>query len=164
MRESLLQSNTKVVVRSAVVSDLDRVMEIDRDTPYASHWARAVYEKYEGQPRDDLFHRCLLVAAENNRVIGFVAGSFLEGDDAALLENLAVDEDWRRKGVARALCAAIADWARSEGAWAVDLEVRAANEAARALYTRLNFSEAGLRRNYYTDPADDAVLMVLNLR
>jgi ribosomal-protein-alanine N-acetyltransferase len=97
-------------------------------------------------------------------VIGFAAGSFLEGDDAALLENLTVDVAWRRKGVARALCAALMDWAKSEGAWELDLEVRVTNEAARALYVSLQFVEQGRRKKYYSDPEEDGVMMRLRFR
>jgi len=149
------------MVRRAVAADLDRVMEIERHSAYGAHWTRAAYAKYEGEPRDDLFHRSILVAADGENVIGFAAASFLEGDDAALLENLAVDLNWRRRGVAKMLCAATMGWAKSEGAWGLNLEVRVSNAAALALYARLGFVEQGRRRRYYRDPEEDGVLMGL---
>ncbi len=75
-----------------------------------------MYQKYACELKDHFFHRCLLVAVRDSSVIGFVVGSFLEGDGSALLENLAVKANWRRKGVASTLCAALSDWARAEGA------------------------------------------------
>jgi ribosomal-protein-alanine N-acetyltransferase len=159
-----MQISAKVIVRCATVADLDGVMEIDRATPHVSHWSRDAYEKYQGELRESFFHRCLLIGVGAERVIGFVAGSFLEGDDAAVLENLAVDAAWRRRGVAKMLCAAMVDWAKAEGAWGVDLEVRASNDAAMALYRELRFVQNGRRRNYYSDPEEDAVLMALKLR
>jgi ribosomal-protein-alanine N-acetyltransferase len=159
-----VQRNAQVVVRRAVAADLDRVMEIDRATLHVAHWGRNVYEKYEGEPREDFFHRCLLVAVDGDGVIGFTAGSFLEGDDAALLENLSVDATWRRRGVARALCAALIDWAMGEGAWGLDLEVRVSNAAAQALYVSLQFVEQGRRKKYYSAPEEDGVLMGLRFR
>jgi ribosomal-protein-alanine N-acetyltransferase len=159
-----VQSSAKVVVRPATAADIDQVMEIDRATPYVSHWRKSAYEKYQREPREDLFHRSLLVAAEGDSLIGFIAGSFLEGDDAALLENLGVDAKWRRQGIAGALCAAFICWAEAEGAWAVNLEVREGNEAARALYASLRFVDEGRRKKYYSDPEEDAVLMGLKLR
>lgn len=159
-----MQRSAQVVVRRAVAADIDRVVEIDHDTLHVAHWGRNIYEKYEREPREDLFHRCLLVAVFGDDVIGFAAGSFLEGDDAALLENLTVDVAWRRKGVARALCAALMDWAKSEGAWELDLEVRVTNEAARALYVSLQFVEQGRRKKYYSDPEEDGVMMRLRFR
>jgi [ribosomal protein S18]-alanine N-acetyltransferase len=159
-----VERNARVVVRCAVAADIDQVMVIDRATLHVAHWGRNVYEKYEGEPREDFFHRCLLVAVDGDSVIGFAAGSFLEGDDAALLENLSVDATWRRRGVARALCAALIDWAKGEGAWGLDLEVRVSNEAAQALYVSLQFVEQGRRKKYYSDPEEDGVLMGLRFR
>jgi ribosomal-protein-alanine N-acetyltransferase len=159
-----MQPSAKVVVRRAVAADVDRVLEIDRAALNVSHWGRNVYEKYESEPREDFFHRCLLVAVDDGNVIGFAAGSFLEGDDAAVLENLTVDAKWRRRGVARALCAALIDWAKGEGAWELDLEVRVTNEAALALYASLRFLEQGRRKKYYSDPEEDGVLMGLRFR
>ena len=156
-----MESSAEVVVRRAVAADLDRVMEIERQSAYGAHWTRSAYAKYEGEPRDDFFHRSMLVAVEGENVIGFAAASYLEGDEAALLENLAVDSNWRRKGVAKALCAATAEWAKSEGACGLNLEVRVSNAAALALYASLRFVEQGRRRRYYTDPEEDGVLMGL---
>jgi ribosomal-protein-alanine N-acetyltransferase len=138
-------------------------MEIERDTPQASHWSRTAYEKYVGE-REKFFHRCLSVAVSGESVVGFVAGSYLEGDGAAGLESLVVDSAWRRRGVATALCVAVLNWAREQGAEGVELEVRAKNEAARALYAGMGFVETGVRRGYYSDPEDDGVLMALRLR
>jgi [ribosomal protein S18]-alanine N-acetyltransferase len=160
-RWSVVESNAQVLVRRAVATDLDRVMEVERQSAYGAHWTRAAYAKYEGEPRDDLFHRSMSVAVEGESIVGFAAASYLEGDDAALLENLAVDSTWRRRGVAKALCAATMEWAKSEGAWGLNLEVRVSNAAALALYGSLGFVEQGLRRRYYTDPEEDGVLMGL---
>jgi [ribosomal protein S18]-alanine N-acetyltransferase len=168
MRENLprmeVPGSAKVEVRRAIAADLDRVMEIERQSAYGAHWTRAAYTKYECEPRDDLFHRSMLVAVEGENIVGFAAASFLEGDDAALLENLAVDSKCRRRGVAKALCAATIEWAKSEGAWGLDLEVRVSNAVALALYESLRFVEQGRRRRYYTDPEEDGVLMGLRFR
>lgn len=162
-RRAAVRSNAQVVVRRAVAAEIDRVVEIERGAAEASHWSSAVYAKYVDRTRDQLFHRCLLVATVDEGVTGFTVGSFLEGNQAAVLESVVVDATWRRKGIATALCAAIADWARGEGARAVELEVRAENDAARAMYGRLGFVESGRRKDYYSNPVDDAVLMRLRL-
>ena len=102
------------MVRTAEWADLDRVIEIDRSTQYLSHWSPGDYEKYQSRTREDLFHRRLLVALDDLGVVGFVAGTFLEGNEAAVLENLAVDVKSRRRGIARALCVAWIDWAKTK--------------------------------------------------
>ena len=159
-----MESNTAVVVRPADIADLDRIMEIERQSVYGAHWTRSAYAKYEGEPRDDLFHRSLLVAVEGENIVGFAAASFLEGDEAALLENLAVESNRRRRGVAKALCAAMMEWAENEGACGLNLEVRVSNAAALALYASLRFVEQGRRRKYYSDPEEDGLLMGLRFQ
>jgi [ribosomal protein S18]-alanine N-acetyltransferase len=164
LRWTAVPGSAEVEVRHAVAADLDRVMEIERHSAYGAHWTRAAYAKYEGEPRDDLFHRSMLVAVEGENIVGFAAASYLEGDDAALLENLAVDLNWRRRGVAKALCAATIEWAMSEGAWELHLEVRVSNAVALALYASLGFVEQGRRRKYDSDPEEDGVLMGVRFR
>ena len=150
-----------LTIRRATEADLDRVMKIAGNTPCVSHWSRATYEKYQSEPREGLFHRFLLIADADQGVTGFAAGTFLEGDDMATLENLAVDAEWRRQGVAKALAAEVMEWAKSEGASGLELEVRISNEAAQALYRSLRFAVRGRRSKYYSEPEEDALLMVL---
>ena len=83
--------------------------------------------------------------------------------DVAELESVAVDLRARRGGVGRALCGAVMDWCRRQGAAAVELEVRAASGGAIDLYRGLGFVAVGRRAGYYSGPLDDAVLMRLDL-
>lgn len=76
---------------------------------------------------------------------------------------LAVEPASRRRGIAKALVLRVLDEARATGARVALLEVRAGNEAARALYAGLGFAEVGVRRRYYAD-GEDAVLLTLELR
>ena len=77
-------------------------------------------------------------------------------DETEIL-NLAVSPEVRRRGVATALVRHLADMHLGD----VLLEVRASNTAARALYRSLGFVEQGLRKGYYRDPVDDALLLRL---
>jgi ribosomal-protein-alanine N-acetyltransferase len=70
-----------------------------------------------------------------------------------------VEAQWQRRGVGEALCRAVLDWCRGEGAEEAELEVRAGSLGARRLYERLGFVEVGRRPGYYENPAEDAVLM-----
>jgi ribosomal-protein-alanine N-acetyltransferase len=92
---------------------------------------------------------------------GFAVGKAIgSGDDVlAELESVAVAESARRAGIGRALSEGVIAWCREMGAAGVELEVRSANFGAIALYRRLRFVEVGLRKRYYKDPDDDAVLM-----
>ena len=74
-----------------------------------------------------------------------------------------LDPAARRKGVGAALLAGALAALKAEGADQCFLEVRAANAPALALYRRLGFASAGVRRGFYRDPPDDAVVMTLTL-
>jgi ribosomal-protein-alanine N-acetyltransferase len=101
------------------------------------------------------------VAEAEGLLLGFAVG--VVTGDSAELESVAVRGDTRRRGVGRALCDAVAEWCRSQGATALELEVRAASAGVMALYEGLGFVSVGRRRGYYREPVDDAVLMRLKL-
>jgi ribosomal-protein-alanine N-acetyltransferase len=79
------------------------------------------------------------------------------------LENLVVAPDFRRKGLATGLFAALLTRARETNSESIFLEVRESNQAALALYARLGFVESGRRKLYYANPHEDAVLYRLAL-
>lgn len=95
------------------------------------------------------------------RVIGFAGVQ--TRPEAAHVTNLAVFPAHQRHGAGAALLAWLLDAAAELGHEAVTLEVRAGNDAARRLYARAGFEEAGVRPGYYHQPPDDAVIMWLAL-
>jgi ribosomal-protein-alanine N-acetyltransferase len=78
------------------------------------------------------------------------------------LMNLAVRESMRRRGVGGTLVAEALHQGLEQAATRAVLEVRASNDPARSLYTRLGFVQIGNRSRYYTNPIEDAVLMEMN--
>ena len=90
-------------------------------------------------------------------VCGFAAFSFVI--DEANLDSLSVGAACRRRGVATALLQHAFCALQAEGAQRIFLEVRSRNASARALYASLGFTQVGLRRGFYRNPADDAVIM-----
>ena len=82
--------------------------------------------------------------------------------DEADLANIAVIPECRRGGTGRSLLDRMMRDAREMGVLRTFLEVRESNIPARALYSSYGFAEIGIRRNYYKDPRENAVLMVLN--
>ena len=99
----------------------------------------------------------LAAIADDGTMLGY--GGFSVAADEAEIITVAVSPDARRKGIGRALTGRMLEDARKLGASAIFLEVRASNTAARSLYTHLGFEEIGVRRGYYRDPREDAVLM-----
>ena len=103
----------------------------------------------------------LFVAEDEGDVLGFAVFQLAAGE--ASLYALNVDPAARRKGVGAALLEGALAALKAEGADQCFLEVRAANAPALALYRRLGFASAGVRRGFYRDPPDDAVVMTLTL-
>jgi [ribosomal protein S18]-alanine N-acetyltransferase len=98
--------------------------------------------------------RCALVAIEADQVVGFAVASVGAGESHLL--DVAVAPDVRRRGIGAALVTRLRETvARERGADAMTLEVRPSNTAARALYRRLGFVEAGERPGYYPDGGPD---------
>ncbi|MBS7263402.1 MAG: ribosomal protein S18-alanine N-acetyltransferase [Eubacteriales bacterium] len=97
------------------------------------------------------------IAVEDGRVLGYV-GSFM-GADVVYINNVAVFAAVRRRGIATGLIEALKAGAREREATGLTLEVRSRNLPAIALYEKTGFQRAGFRKNYYTDPSDDAIIM-----
>ena len=98
-----------------------------------------------------------LVAVENGRVVGYV-GSQSVMDEADMM-NLAVCPEYRRQGVACELVERLVAQLRHNEVTCLTLEVRASNEAAKALYRKLGFAQVGCRPNYYRNPKEDALIL-----
>jgi ribosomal-protein-alanine N-acetyltransferase len=79
--------------------------------------------------------------------------------DEIHINNVAMRPDFRERGIGTALLRRVLADARQLGARRATLEVRASNERARRLYERLGFYVAGVRRNYYTNPVEDALIL-----
>src|SRR5580704_365787 len=128
-------------VRVAGSADLAEVVALERIVAEAPHWAEADYGAIVSVDRglDSAVKRCLLVAEADGRVLGFAVGKVIGWGEGSLaeLESVAVQAAVRRGGVGRALCQAVVDWSRDQGAEAVELEVRASSGGATVLYRGL---------------------------
>ena len=100
-----------------------------------------------------------LVARLDGEIAGYAGMNFVL--DEGYLDNVAVFPAFRRRGVARALISRLISQSRALGLAFLTLEVRPSNAGAIALYQSLGFREAGRRRNYYTHPPEDALLLTL---
>jgi len=128
------------------------------DDAYPTSWSRAVFESELDQTRNG--SRRYLVARVGRRVVGY-AGVWIVPDpdgDQAHVTNVVVTPDQRRRGIARRLLVALAGEIIERGCVAWTLEVRASSEGAQALYRRIGFAPAGIRKRYY-DHSEDAIVM-----
>ena len=100
----------------------------------------------------------IVAEGEDGTVIGYAGLQTVL--DEGYINNVAVDERFRRQGVADELIAAFVRFGQARLAF-LTLEVRASNGPAIALYAKHGFEEVGRRKNYYEDPREDAVLMTV---
>ena len=103
-----------------------------------------------------------LVAEEDGRLLGYVGMQHVL--DEGYISNVAVAPEYRRNGVAGALLTRLLSMASALDLSFVTLEVRAGNAPAIALYDRFGFVPVGRRKNYYSAPKEDAVLMTHYLK
>jgi [ribosomal protein S18]-alanine N-acetyltransferase len=89
--------------------------------------------------------------------IGIFSGEIVI--DELQIDNIAVSEQYRRKGIGRALLNFALTMAARQGARSATLEVRSENSSARSFYERERFRLVGLRKGYYATPTDDALLL-----
>jgi [ribosomal protein S18]-alanine N-acetyltransferase len=144
-------------IRPMTAADIDRVMEIAASLPDAPHWPRAVYANALAQ--DATPQRICIVAVQmqSGAIGGFAVASLLPAQ--AELESIAVAGGYQRQGVGRSLFDDLVRKLRSGGIKEITLEVRASNLSALAFYRSLGFVQTAVRRRYYVDPVEDAVLM-----
>jgi len=138
-------------IRLARAEDLPSLLQIERASPSAAHWQEVDYRNAIAQSE-----RLVLVAARDSHVFGFLVASVTTEEWE--LENIAVAAPARRRGVGRGLMQALIVRARRAKAVEIRQEIRASNAVAQRLGQSVGFVEGGRRRNYYSDPAEDALL------
>jgi ribosomal-protein-alanine N-acetyltransferase len=140
-------------IRPATPADVPVMMRLAQHSATAAQWS---HEQYQRVFNAETPHRLARVIEESSGVQGFLIAKVIA--DEWELENIAIAGAARRRGLGTRLLGEFLDHARAQGATAVFLEVRESNQAARALYEKWAFEEAGRRARYYHDPDEDAIL------
>jgi ribosomal-protein-alanine N-acetyltransferase len=133
--------------------DLDAVLAIEARS-FTNPWTRDMYLGELAKPGVSFL---LLARDSAGTIVGFC--SFWRVLDELHINNVAVDPSCRRQGVGAALIGAVLEESRRLQAARVHLEVRRSNTPARRLYERFGFTVAAVRRNYYTHPVEDALVL-----
>ena len=144
--------NPNILVRPMTTADVDGVMAVEKDS-FATPWSRSAFEEELAQNRLARY----LVAEENGQVVGY-AGMWLVINEAHVT-NVAVSGSRRGEGIGRLLMETLMELARESGMGSMTLEVRVSNMVARHLYETLGFAEAGIRKNYYSETKEDALIL-----
>ncbi len=111
---------------------------------------------------DSLDKGIFLVCLEDGKVLGY-AGAYCIQDEAAVT-NIATNPRRRREGIAQMLTSTLIERAKKLGLAKISLEVRVSNAPALALYEKLGFKNAGLRRGFYSSPREDAFVLIHDLQ
>ena len=98
-----------------------------------------------------------IVALDGQQVVGYVGSQTVMGE--ADMMNIAVSSRYRRRGIAQELVERLVAALREKDVHSLALEVRASNEPAKALYSKLEFLQVGRRPNYYRNPKEDALIL-----
>jgi ribosomal-protein-alanine N-acetyltransferase len=138
--------------------DLAGVMEVDRSS-FATPWTR---DMYEAELKNAGTSFIAVLRIPECRVAAYC--SYWLVVDEVHINNVAVRVEFRRRGFGRTLVEHVLHEGRRRGAARVLLEVRNGNTAARQLYESLEFTAIGVRRGYYSEPVDDALVLARNIQ
>ncbi|WP_416829665.1 ribosomal protein S18-alanine N-acetyltransferase [Ectobacillus polymachus] len=148
--------NTLITFRDMQLEDIESVLEIEHAS-FTIPWT------------EDAFIRELTmneyanytVLEENGQVVGY-CGMWLILDEASIT-NIAILPAYRGRQLGEALLRFVMEYARQKGGKTMSLEVRVSNIIAQGLYRKLGFLNGGIRKGYYTDNYEDALVMWVNL-
>lgn len=147
-----MEESRKLIIRKAAESDVPAVEAVEKAC-FSVPWS------YESLYHDILENKLAfyIVAEIDGKVCGYVGvwKIFDEGH----ITNVAIAPEYRRMHIASAMLSVLFDVIGAQGIESYTLEVRAGNQAAIALYEGFGFREAGLRKGYYEDNGEDAIIM-----
>ncbi|MEK7862500.1 MAG: ribosomal protein S18-alanine N-acetyltransferase [Chloroflexota bacterium] len=141
-----------IVIEDMRIEDIDAVQEVERAS-FPIPWPANAFRHELTQNKNAHY----IVAKEGERIVGY-AGLWLSLDEAHIT-TFAVLPDQRRRKIGERMLVAIFDKAAKLGAEWLTLEVRASNMPAQRLYEKYGFRPAGVRRRYYSDNNEDAIIM-----
>lgn len=138
-------------VRPMTGQDIEQVSDLER-TCFSEYWSENLIRSGLDSRLDTYF-----VYADHGYILGYAVIRVL-GDEGEV-QRIAVYPDYRRQGIARKLMDAMVAFSRARRVRAIALEVRESNLGARNLYNSYGFREEAVRKGYYHNPPEDAVIM-----
>ena len=144
-----------VMIRKMTLDDIEHVIAIDR-VSFSLPWPE---RSFRFELTDNPASRCW-VAEVDGKIVGMIVAWLIV--DEVHVATIATHPEFRRQGIAKNLLSHALQHLSTEGAQSSFLEVRASNLAAQELYRKFGFEESGVRRRYYRDNDEDALLMTLS--
>ena len=141
------------IIEPAIVSCAEAIAEIEAEC-FSRPWSRAAVEA-EISNRHSVF----LVCKVDQKPVGYVNAQLLCPE--CFIGNLAIQKEYRGRGIAAALLRALISEAKARGCAFVSLEVRVSNTAAISLYEKAGFQKQGERKGFYSKPTENAAIYTL---
>ena len=143
-----------MIIRKMTLEDVKTVAQIEKEC-FSLPWSEASFE--DSLAREDT----VFLVCEDLDVVGYIGMylSFEEGE----ITNVAVTPSYRQRGCGNLLIQAIKEEAKAREAECVILEVRVSNAPAISLYKKHGFEEIGIRKNFYQNPSEDAIIMKVGI-
>ncbi|MFV9511851.1 ribosomal protein S18-alanine N-acetyltransferase [Tepidibacillus sp. LV47] len=146
----------RIQIRRATIGDVDRIWEIEQ-LSFSTPWSLQAFVNELTTNK----YAYYFVLEFDQKIVGYV-GMWLLFDEAHIT-NVAIDPAFRGKKLGELLMRYVMNTAKAFGANRMTLEVRVSNHVAISLYKKLGFKEEGIRKNYYADTFEDAIIMWVNL-
>ncbi|MBD7939477.1 ribosomal protein S18-alanine N-acetyltransferase [Cytobacillus sp. Sa5YUA1] len=148
---------SKLTFRLMTEDDIDEVIKIE-EASFSSPWSREAFYNEMTMNQFSVY----VVLEDGEELIGY-GGAWVVTDEAHVT-NVAILPRHRGKKLGEALMVQLMTVAKEMGALKMTLEVRVSNMVARRLYSKLGFQEGGIRKNYYSDNHEDALVMWVNIK
>jgi [ribosomal protein S18]-alanine N-acetyltransferase len=140
-----------IEIRKLQLTDIDAIEAIEKRA-YRTPWSRSMFASELAKPTS-----ICIGAFEGRQLVGYIVNSRYV--DAWHVMNVAVDPDYQRRGIATQLLERLFELTADDDRRGYTLEVRTSNDDAIRLYEKLGFEPRGVRRGYYTDNREDALIM-----
>ncbi|MFD2617736.1 ribosomal protein S18-alanine N-acetyltransferase [Terrilactibacillus laevilacticus] len=151
-----MNETDRVTIRPMNLNDIDDVLIVEHQA-FATPWTRQAFENELTINQ----YATYFVAEHHQRSIGY-CGVWVIIDEAHIT-NLAVLPEYRGKKIGETLLRKVLLFAAMKRAKSVTLECRVSNHIAQNLYTKLGFKKGGIRKSYYSDNHEDAIVMWVNI-
>lgn len=142
-----------ITYRKMTLEDIDQVLLIEEEA-FAHPWTR---EAFEHEMTTNLYSYYLVAEIEEKDIVGY-CGMWIVMDESHIT-NVAVAERMRGHRIGEGLMREAIRIVKSQKGVLMTLEVRVSNTIAKNLYYKLGFQDGGIRKNYYTDTQEDALVM-----
>ena len=145
-----------LIIEEMKENDIDGVFEVEKNC-FEHYWSKGEFEK---EMKNDVAR--YLVADIDGKIVGYVGIWFVAGEGH--ITNVAVHSDYRGQKIGDILIKHLVKICKDNNIFAMTLEVRVSNIVAQNLYKKYGFKLAGIRKEYYSDNKEDAMIMWSQLK